>query len=163
MDRFRLIDFDHGAVLCNQCFHAKNGDAISAVMFYRGVKLPEALELIGQYLGVAAASPNRRNQRPASKSRGGGNRATTATRATSPTAESPDEPQAAASAGNGDSANGESLPVDQDDVRHEVYKLVLSGLGLSDEHREALHQRGLTDAAIESGEYRSVVAASRTG
>ena len=162
-DRFRLIDADQGAVLCNQCFREKNGDAIAAVMFFRGVRLPEALELIGQYLGVATAPPNQRKQRSASKSRGGGNRATTATRATLPTVEPTDEPQAVASLRNDDSTNGESLPVDQGDVRHEVYRLVLSGLGLSDEHREALHQRGLTDAAIDAAEYRSVAAPSRTG
>ena len=162
-DRFRLIDSDQGAVLCNQCFAEKNGDAISAVMFFQGVRLPEALELIGQYLGVAVAPPNQRKQRLASNSRGGGNGATRASRATLPVVEPADELQAVASGRNDHSTNGESLPVDQGDVRHEVYGLVLSGLELSDEHREALHQRGLTDAAIEAGEYRSVAAPSRTG
>jgi hypothetical protein len=162
-DRFRLIDSDQGAVLCNQYFAEKNGDAISAVMFYQGVRLPDALELISQYLGVATAPPNQRIQRSASRSRGGGNRATKATRATSPVVGPADDPQVAATTGNGESAIGESPPVDHGDVRNGVYSLVLSGLGLTDEHRESLHQRGLTDAAIEVGEYRSVVAPLRTG
>lgn len=51
-DRFRLVDEDAGAVLCNQCFHEKNGDGLSAVMWARGCSFPDALALLADRLGV---------------------------------------------------------------------------------------------------------------
>ena len=51
-DRFSLIDSDRGAVLCRYCFHEKNGDFVAAVQHFRAVDLPEALRLIGDYLGT---------------------------------------------------------------------------------------------------------------
>ncbi len=53
-DRFRLIDKDAGAVLCNQCFSTKNGDGFAAVAWSRGVKFPEAVKQVAEWLGVAA-------------------------------------------------------------------------------------------------------------
>ena len=162
-DRFRLIDSARGAVLCNQCFSEKNGDAISAVMHFREVRLPEALALIGEYLGVTTSPPKQGKQRSAPNNRGGGNRATRASRATSTVAQPASESPVATSGRNEESVGKESPPTDPTDVRHEVYSLILSGLRLEDEHREALRQRGMTDAAIQAGGYRSVVAPSRTG
>ena len=52
-DRFRLIDKDAGAVLCNQCFATKNGDGFAAVAWSRGVKFPEAVRQVADWLGVA--------------------------------------------------------------------------------------------------------------
>ena len=51
-DRFRLIDKDKGAVLCNQCFNEQNGDYIAAVQWMRNCSFDEALSLIGEYLGL---------------------------------------------------------------------------------------------------------------
>lgn len=51
-DRFRLIDADAGAVLCNRCFRENNGDFIAAVCWMRKVSFPEALDMIGEYLGL---------------------------------------------------------------------------------------------------------------
>ena len=53
-DRFRLIDQDDGAVLCNQCFSEQNGDCIAAVQWMRECSFGEALSLIGEYLEVPA-------------------------------------------------------------------------------------------------------------
>jgi P4 family phage/plasmid primase-like protien len=51
-DRFRLIDEEAGAVLCNQCFNTKNGDGISAVMWMLGCSFQEARDRIASYLGL---------------------------------------------------------------------------------------------------------------
>lgn len=161
-NRFRLLDRGRGAVLCNQCFNKKNGDAISAVRHFRNVKMEKALELIGQYLGVAPASPESRGKCPISKSRGANSRTTKPTRATKPARDAAGELQGTATSSTGESISGESRRGDQCEVWHEIYSIVLSGLELSDAHRKDLHQRGLTDRTIHSGEYRSVVAPSRT-
>ena len=52
-DRFRMIDRDRGAVYCNQCFYKKCGDFIAAVMWMNDCSFPQALERIGQYLGLS--------------------------------------------------------------------------------------------------------------
>ena len=52
-DRFRLLDSDAGAVLCNQCFRERNGDYFAAVQWSRGVDFLEAAKLVGEYLGIA--------------------------------------------------------------------------------------------------------------
>lgn len=51
-DRFRLIDEDMGAVLCNGCFSEANGDGFSAVQWGRGIEFPDALTEVAKYLGV---------------------------------------------------------------------------------------------------------------
>ena len=51
-DRFRLIDADRGAVLCNQCFREKNGDWIAAVMWMHGWSFSDAVRAAAEYLGV---------------------------------------------------------------------------------------------------------------
>lgn len=55
-DRFRLIDADAGAVLCNQCFSTKNGDGFAAVAWMLDVKFPEAVKRVADHLGLAAAA-----------------------------------------------------------------------------------------------------------
>lgn len=53
-DRFRFTNLNgNGAVLCNQCFSHKNGDGIAAVQWLRGWTFQQALQELGQYLGVA--------------------------------------------------------------------------------------------------------------
>jgi hypothetical protein len=42
------------------------------------------------------------------------------------------------------------------DTLHEVYSALLARLALSKEHRDALRRRGLSDAAIDGGSYRSL-------
>ena len=51
-DRFRLIDADEGAVLCNQCFSEKNGDGIAAVQWFTGTGFKTATQQISEYLGL---------------------------------------------------------------------------------------------------------------
>ena len=51
-DRFRLIDRERGAVFCNQCFNRKNGDSLAAVMWFKEIAFPEALEQVAAYLGL---------------------------------------------------------------------------------------------------------------
>lgn len=55
-DRFRLIDAEAGAVLCNQCFSEKNGDGISAVRWATGKSFVEACGSIAGYLGLSGYS-----------------------------------------------------------------------------------------------------------
>lgn len=55
-DRFRLVDESAGAVLCNQCFRDSNGDGISAIQWLLGCDFGDALEAIGQFLGMAPKS-----------------------------------------------------------------------------------------------------------
>ncbi len=42
------------------------------------------------------------------------------------------------------------------DARHRVYSALLAALPLSSAHREALRRRGLTDAQIDAGQYRTL-------
>lgn len=51
-DRFRLIDADAGACLCNQCLTSKNGDGIAVVQHYLGINFIEAAKKVADYLGV---------------------------------------------------------------------------------------------------------------
>jgi len=50
-DRFRLVDRQCGAVLCNQCFRERNGDGIAAVGWMTGCSFRESLQKIADYLG----------------------------------------------------------------------------------------------------------------
>lgn len=61
-DRFRLIDENEGAVLCNQCFSEKNGDGLAAIVWMLGCKFPEALSLVAARVGVKKKS--RRKKTP---------------------------------------------------------------------------------------------------
>ena len=56
VDRFRLIDSDAGAVLCNRCFSKKNGDGLAAIGWLTGKSFPEVLQSVGDYLGIAQAN-----------------------------------------------------------------------------------------------------------
>lgn len=51
-DRFRMIDAEAGALLCNQCFNSKNGDGFAAVQWLLDCKFGPALEKIASYLGI---------------------------------------------------------------------------------------------------------------
>jgi len=55
-DRFRLIDAEAGAVLCNQCFNERNGDGFSTLMWLTGVDFPEAVRRVGNYLGIPSTN-----------------------------------------------------------------------------------------------------------
>lgn len=54
-DRFRLIDADVGAVLCNQCFDANNGDGFSVLQWSLGINFQESLRRVADHLGVQPA------------------------------------------------------------------------------------------------------------
>ncbi len=59
-DRFRALnDFrESGAVLCNKCFSADNGDGLAALMHYGGMDFPAAVNMAAAYLGMDG-SPSR--------------------------------------------------------------------------------------------------------
>lgn len=68
-DRFRLVDAEQGAVLCNQCFHERNGDGISALEWARGWSFPEALHHVAEYLHLEVESDRNGNTSGTKKSR----------------------------------------------------------------------------------------------
>ncbi len=51
VDRFRIIDADAGALLCNQCFATKNGDGIAALGWLTGRPFKEVVATLCEYLG----------------------------------------------------------------------------------------------------------------
>ena len=51
-DRFRAIDLDNGALYCNQCFHAKNGDGIAALGWLTGRPFKEVVDTLCEYMGA---------------------------------------------------------------------------------------------------------------
>ena len=59
-NRFRLIDADAGACLCNECFDTKNGDGLSVVQWLTDGDFKSSLELVAKHLGVA---PEKRNKK----------------------------------------------------------------------------------------------------
>lgn len=59
-DRFRFIDADAGACLCNQCFTSKNGDGLSVVQWLADSDFKTSLELVAKHLGV---SPEKRKKK----------------------------------------------------------------------------------------------------
>ncbi len=52
-DRFRMIDAEAGALLCNQCFFESNGDGLSAVMWLTDCSFPEAVRAVATHLGLS--------------------------------------------------------------------------------------------------------------
>lgn len=52
LDRFRAVDLDNGALLCNQCFASKNGDGIAALSWMTGRPFKEVAPLLCEYLGA---------------------------------------------------------------------------------------------------------------
>jgi len=61
-DRFRLIDAEAGAVLCNKCFATNNGDSIAAAMWMLGVDRGEAIDRVGDYLGLTPQNGGEKKQ-----------------------------------------------------------------------------------------------------
>ena len=55
-DRFRMIDEELGAVLCNQCFNRNNGDGFSTIAWMTGKKFGEILPLVADFLGIQPTS-----------------------------------------------------------------------------------------------------------
>lgn len=54
-DRFRAVDADAGAVLCNQCARTGIGDGFATIQWFRGCNFSEALRLVAEFLGIARA------------------------------------------------------------------------------------------------------------
>ena len=52
-DRFRMVDEDAGAVLCNQCFHERNGDGLAAVQWRNDWTFPETIKAVAGRLNIA--------------------------------------------------------------------------------------------------------------
>jgi P4 family phage/plasmid primase-like protien len=63
-DRFRLINEDAGAVLCNGCFSSKNGDGIAAIMWANKLDFIAAAREVADYLGIEATTSKRSPRRP---------------------------------------------------------------------------------------------------
>lgn len=59
-DRFRMIDRDRGAVLCNQCFREHNGDGLSALQWLCSWDFMETVRRVADYLHVEVSS-NKKN------------------------------------------------------------------------------------------------------
>ena len=51
-DRFRMIDAERGAVLCNQCFREKNGDGFAAIGWLNGLDFLESVAAVARHLGI---------------------------------------------------------------------------------------------------------------
>lgn len=52
-DRFRLVDCDAGAVLCNQCFSKGNGDGLAALQWLCQWDFVTTVRRVADYLGIA--------------------------------------------------------------------------------------------------------------
>ena len=52
-DRFRFIDEEVGAVLCNQCFAQGNGDGLAAIQWRNDWTFGETIRAVAGYLGIA--------------------------------------------------------------------------------------------------------------
>lgn len=51
-DRFRMIDSEAGALLCNQCFRSNNGDGFAALMWLTGMGFHESLKRVAEFCGI---------------------------------------------------------------------------------------------------------------
>lgn len=51
-DRFRFIDSEKGAAICNQCFTTKNGDGIAVLQWLNGWDFKQALSEVARHVGV---------------------------------------------------------------------------------------------------------------
>lgn len=58
-DRFRMIDANSGAIICNQCFYEQNGDGIAAVQWIRDCTFRQSLEFIADKLGIVQDEPSK--------------------------------------------------------------------------------------------------------
>lgn len=63
-DRFRLIDEEDGAVLCNQCFSEKNGDGLAAIQWMLGCSFSQALDMVAGRVGVKRKTQKRKEKTP---------------------------------------------------------------------------------------------------
>lgn len=57
-DRFRMIDTEAGALLCNQCFDKANGDGIAALSWLQGWDFKECLHRLAEHLGIKSTRPS---------------------------------------------------------------------------------------------------------
>lgn len=60
-DRFRAIEIDKGALLCNCCFREKNGDGFAALQWLTGKGFGEVLESVAKHCGVKAEKKKKTN------------------------------------------------------------------------------------------------------
>ena len=63
-DRFRCVDLNEGACLCNQCFSTRNGDGIATIQWYLGLKFIDAVKAVAEELGIKStesAKPEKRD------------------------------------------------------------------------------------------------------
>ena len=61
-DRFRLIDKDAGAVLCNQCFSEKNGDVFAAIGWLLDLDFVNAAARMGKHFGIEQTNGTKRGR-----------------------------------------------------------------------------------------------------
>lgn len=51
-DRFRYIDAEAGAILCNKCFNRENGDGLASLQWLTGCDFPTALAKAADFFGI---------------------------------------------------------------------------------------------------------------
>ncbi len=142
-DRFNLNPDGSGRTHCRQCPHDA-GDGFATIMWLTGDPFPQVLQQVAEYLGVPPDSG------PLPKEEASSPPAPAASPASATPSATPDPADDAPDA----------LPDDVADLRHAVYIYLAQYCGLSDDHREQLRKRGLTDAQIDIAGYWSV---PRTG
>ena len=60
-DRFRIIDEEAGAVLCNQCFAKENGDGLAAVQWLNDWTFGDTIKAVAGYMGIVGGETRPRD------------------------------------------------------------------------------------------------------
>lgn len=57
-DRFRMIDAEAGALFCNHCFDANNGDGFAALQWATGQPFPAVVRMVADHVGAGMGNGN---------------------------------------------------------------------------------------------------------
>jgi replicative DNA helicase len=139
-DRFsapRASFRDHGRIICRHC-KPTCSDGFDTLMWATGCSFPEALQMVAEFVGLAPANTNGYRSHAGHAYNGNGHC-------------------------NGTSANGQATETRANDpqvasvqVRDAAYRAILESLELADDHRQALLDRGFSDAAIAKAGYKTL-------
>ncbi|PHQ34320.1 phage/plasmid primase, P4 family [Rhodopirellula bahusiensis] len=121
--KFNLFDNEKGRCGCYACDDRKTGDGFGSVMWLCGVGFEEAVNMVGDRLGISKSTPKPKTK-PLPKQ----------------------EPRRPKSQIDDETAN----------IRHKVYSTLAELYGLSEPHRLALKERGLSESDIVRNGYFSV-------
>ena len=127
---------ERGAVHCRRCFSKNDGnkgDGFATVQWFRDCSCSEAIQFIAERLHLGASATS--NGRP--KAIGGAK----------PVGNSIPTPDG--------TPESKSLTDAEASTRDSAYKMLLAGLTLSDEHRQELRKRGLSDKQVDEASYRT--------